>query len=202
MNRGTDTLGKTYTEQQVKDLYKDVMRHRQCITSSKKVTYDSGLVDTKYFYEDVIGFDDVAECFENFFNPPNDNSVRVIIAGGRGFTDEAIGFKRLDYLLGNLDDEKDIEVVCGEAKGADTVGKKWAESRGHFVKSFIPDWEGQGKAAGHIRNREMAKYAAEKDSEGNDRGYLIAFWDGKSKGTKGMIETAEKLGLKIRVVRY
>lgn len=124
---------------------------------------------------------------------------RVIIAGGRDFTDHQKGFKHLDKILMNL---KDIEVVCGEAKGADTVGKKWAESRGYTVKSFIPDWEGQGRAAGHIRNREMAEYAAEKDSDGNDRGYLVAFWDGKSKGTKGMIEAAEKLGLKIRVVRY
>lgn len=43
-----------------------------------------------------------------------------------------------------------------------------------------------------IRNREMAKAA---DS-------LIAFWDGKSKGTANMIQTSEKMGLAVKVVRY
>ena len=31
---------------------------------------------------------------------------------------------------------------------------------------------------------------------------LVAFWDGESKGTKHMIETAKEKGLDIRIKRY
>ena len=61
-----------------------------------------------------------------------------------------------------------------------------------IIKYFIPDWEGQGKAAGHIRNRAMGDYAT----------HLVAYFDGKSRGTKGMIEYANKIGLKVRVINY
>ena len=48
------------------------------------------------------------------------------------------------------------------------------------------------KAAGPIRNRQMAEYAD----------YLIAFWDGESRGTRNMIETMKKLGKHGVVIRY
>lgn len=57
---------------------------------------------------------------------------------------------------------------------------------------FKADWDKHGKAAGFKRNTEMAKYA---DA-------LIAFWDGKSKGTKHMIDTAKSHNLKVRVIAY
>jgi hypothetical protein len=57
---------------------------------------------------------------------------------------------------------------------------------------FPADWKTHGKAAGPIRNRQMAKNAEA----------LIALWDGNSRGTKNMIETATKLGLKVYVKRY
>jgi len=36
----------------------------------------------------------------------------------------------------------------------------------------------------------------------NNADGLIAFWNGKSKGTKHMIDIATKDGLKVRVIRY
>ena len=99
--------------------------------------------------------------------------MKVIVAGGRDFRD-------WDLLSATLDKEKDLidEVVCGEAKGADSLGKQWAEENNIPVKSFYPEWERLGRAAGIIRNHLMGDYAD----------YLIAFWDGKSRGTKNMIE--------------
>ena len=82
------------------------------------------------------------------------------------------------------------EVVCGEARGVDEMGKKAAQAKNIPVKSFPADWSKHGKSAGPIRNREMAEYA---DA-------LVAIWDGKSKGTKNMIDTAKKLGLKVFVL--
>ena len=121
----------------------------------------------------------------------NRKSNRIIIAGGRDFEDYPLLKKTMDHLTKNLPIDS-IEVVCGGAKGADSEGDYWATSMFIPVTYFIPDWEGQGKAAGHIRNRAMGDYAT----------HLVAFWDGKSKGTKVMIDYANKLGLKVRVIRY
>ncbi len=60
------------------------------------------------------------------------------------------------------------------------------------IIEFPADWEKFGKKAGYIRNEEMAKYS---DS-------CIVFWDGKSKGTKHMIELAKKYNLNLKIVKY
>ena len=60
------------------------------------------------------------------------------------------------------------------------------------------NWEYYGKRAGMIRNGEMARYASE---DPDNEGILIAFWDGKSRGTKGMINIAYRTGLEVVVIR-
>lgn len=115
---------------------------------------------------------------------------RVIIAGGRLFDDYIYLKESMDYLLQNINDE--IIVVCGKARGADTLGEKYAKERGYVINYFPADWDRHGKAAGYIRNEEMAKNA---DA-------LVAFWDGKSRGTKNMIELANQYGLRVRVKNY
>jgi hypothetical protein len=104
--------------------------------------------------------------------------MKVIIAGSRhmpfsSYPLIARAAARFQEAFGPI-----TEVVCGEAKGADTFGKKWAICEaGLPVKSFPANWKELGKAAGPARNREMAEYA-----DG-----LIAFlWDG-SRGTANMI---------------
>ena len=114
----------------------------------------------------------------------------VIIAGGRDFSDYNLLAKTMDHLLSNIKD--DITVICGKARGADTLGEKYAKERGFPVQYFPADWQRYGKSAGYRRNTEMAENA---DA-------LVAFWDGKSRGTKHMIETAKAHGLKVRVKRY
>lgn len=68
------------------------------------------------------------------------------------------------------------EVVCGMARGADQLGGKWAYQNGIAVKKFPADWDTHGKAAGPIRNAEMAAYA---DAA------IIFIWDG-SRGSADM----------------
>lgn len=53
---------------------------------------------------------------------------RVIIAGGRLFDDYTYLKESMDYLLQNINDE--IIVVCGKARGADTLGERYARERG------------------------------------------------------------------------
>lgn len=115
---------------------------------------------------------------------------RVIVAGGRDFNNYAGLAASLDYLLKNINDE--IQIVCGMARGADKLGEQYAKERGYKVIYMPADWDIDGRSAGFKRNIKMAEYA---DA-------LVAFWDGKSSGTRHMIETAKFKGLDIRVKRY
>ena len=113
--------------------------------------------------------------------------MKVIIAGGRDFNNPALiasTMDQLDFLVS--------EVVCGDARGADTQGAEWAFRNGIAVKHFPADWDRLGNRAGFIRNEQMAQYAD----------YLVAFWDGESHGTKHMIDTMTKMGKHGTVVIY
>lgn len=115
--------------------------------------------------------------------------MKIIIAGGRDFNDYDLLCRNCDKALSL---QTEIEIVSGTANGADKLGEKYANENGYQVKQFPADWDRYGKSAGYKRNEEMAKYA---DA-------LIAFWNGKSKGTKHMIDLANHYKLKVKVVTY
>lgn len=110
--------------------------------------------------------------------------MKTIIAGSRTINDMGL----LEQVI--KDSGFHIsEVVCGGARGVDSLGKKWAEEYGKYCALFLAQWDKFGKRAGYIRNAQMADYA---DA-------VIILWDGRSKGTKHMIEQAEKKKLKYYV---
>ena len=113
--------------------------------------------------------------------------MKTIVAGSR----DGFGLADVYTAIARSGFERQItEVVSGGARGVDRFGEMWAQANATPIKQFIPDWNGPlGKAAGHARNRDMGDYA---DA-------LVALWDGKSKGTKGMIDYAKKKGLKVYV---
>jgi len=115
--------------------------------------------------------------------------MKVIIAGGRDFKDYEYLSTCCDKYLSK---QTEIEIVSGAANGADKLGERYAKEKGYPISSHQADWDRYKKSAGYIRNKEMAEYA---DA-------LIAFWDGKSKGTKHMIDLARELGLKVRIISY
>jgi hypothetical protein len=117
--------------------------------------------------------------------------TRVIVCGSRNFTDKEICFKALDQLLG---ENPNVEIISGHAKGADQFGEEYAALHGIPTKVFLPDWKRYGRGAGPIRNREMLSCAKEESP------LVVAFWDGKSKGTKNMIEIAQAEGMETHVV--
>ena len=127
------------------------------------------------------------------------NTIRVIIAGSRDFTDyeklkrETDNILQKHVFLKGLFNDCKIEIVCGMARGADLLGKRYAEEKGYLVKCFPAKWDLYGKCAGYMRNEDMAQYASAKKGYGA----LIAFWDGKSKGTKHMVDLANEYGLKV-----
>ena len=112
---------------------------------------------------------------------------KVIIAGSRSFTDYALLKAYADFKLSAIQDE--IEIVSGGAKGADSLGERYAKEKGYRLRIFPADWQRFGKSAGYKRNAQMAAYAEA----------LLAFWDGKSPGTRHMIDLARDNGLKIGV---
>ena len=119
--------------------------------------------------------------------------IKVIIAGTRDFNDYAFLKKNVDYFLQGINpNNEEIEIVSGNARGADKLGERYAKEHNLPVKLFPANWDKYGKRAGYLRNQEMANYSD----------VLIAFWDEKSKGTKHMIDIAKKQDLTVIVVGY
>lgn len=124
-------------------------------------------------------------------------NVRVIIAGGRDFNDyKLLKEKCVEILKPYMTNT--ITIISGTANGADKLGEQFArEYRLHCVR-MPADWERYGKRAGFLRNAEMAEYAIQDGSVS----ILIAFWDGKSKGTENMIANARERRMMVNIVRY
>ena len=117
---------------------------------------------------------------------------RVIIAGSRGFTAFADLCAYCDKVLARKAQEGQIVVLSGHCRGVDLMGEAYAKSKGYTVEVHPAEWQRYGLAAGPKRNKEMAAAAHA----------LIAIWDGKSRGTKNMIDEARAAGLPVRVYRY
>lgn len=119
-------------------------------------------------------------------------NYRVIIAGGRDFSDYELLKEKCDDFLKDKFLTHQVIVVSGMARGADSLGVRYAEERELMVDAYPADWKKHGRSAGYIRNAEMAECA---DA-------LIAFWDGRSRGTRHMIIQARQKGLATAVIRY
>lgn len=107
--------------------------------------------------------------------------VPVIVAGTRTFSNEKQLFQALSQRR-----EKISEILSGGAPGADALGEQWAHAMCIPLRRFLADWKAHGLRAGYLRNLEMVKYAAQH------QGAALLFWDGRSPGTKMMIDLARK----------
>lgn len=115
--------------------------------------------------------------------------MRVIIAGDREYD----RYEEASEWMDVVDETFPLTgVISGGARGADTMGEQWAKEVGHSLEIFPAKWDEHGKAAGPIRNAEMAKAGD----------LLLAFLAPGSKGTRNMVETmikAEKLCIVVPV---
>ena len=110
--------------------------------------------------------------------------MKTIIAGSRTISDYAVvadAVKASGFEV--------TEVVSGAAQGVDKLGEIYAQKNNVSLKRFPAEWDKYGKSAGYRRNEQMAEYAES----------LIAIWDGKSKGTKHMIDIATRKNLKVYI---
>lgn len=114
--------------------------------------------------------------------------MKIIVAGSRDITKYVVVESAIQE-SGWID--KKAEIVSGVARGVDQLAVRFARENNLALHQFPADWDKYGRSAGMIRNREMAEFA---DA-------LIAVWDGKSRGTKNMIDIATLKGLKVFVKR-
>ena len=118
--------------------------------------------------------------------------MRMIIAGGRDFTDTD---SAADYLIKLVEENKIPDtptIISGGARGADKVGENLAKMFDLPLEIYPADWNTYGKSAGYRRNTQMADTAD----------VLVAFWDKSSKGTEHMIKCMQSLGKPVHILYY
>jgi hypothetical protein len=110
--------------------------------------------------------------------------MRVLVCGSRSWPDIHTIRMRLVTL------PPSATIMHGAAAGADTVAAWLAEDFGFTVEAYPPDYAKHGKAAPHVRNDAMLEHAQ----------LVLAFWDGRSRGTKSVIDKAHKRGIPVEVI--
>jgi basic membrane lipoprotein Med (substrate-binding protein (PBP1-ABC) superfamily) len=114
--------------------------------------------------------------------------MKVIIAGGRTFNNYELLKNVCNQII-----KKDWTIISGCASGADTLAIDYAKEFNINYEEYPADWNLYGKSAGLIRNQQMLNTNAT---------HLIAFWDGKSPGTKNMINISKLKNIEIIVIKY
>jgi len=123
---------------------------------------------------------------------------RLVVAGCRDFHHKSVrNFNVVKVALTSILSSKvrdgyKIVIVSGCANGADKLGELFAKDNKYEILRFPANWEAHGVSAGIVRNEQMAEIS---DA-------VVVFWDGKSTGTKNMIQNANKYGLPIRAFDF
>lgn len=118
--------------------------------------------------------------------------IRLAIVGSRDFTNYNVLKIAISDVFYKNDAFKIKEIVSGGAKGADSLGDRFAKENDIPIKLFLPDWDKYGKSAGFRRNQLIV----------GNCDVVFAFWDGKSKGTQHSINIAKELGVSIVIYDY
>lgn len=106
--------------------------------------------------------------------------MKVAVIGSRDISIENLE----KYLPDNV-----TEIVSGGAKGVDQSAKEYANKNDIALKEFLPEYEKYGRRAPLVRNDLIVDYAD----------VVLAFWNGKSTGTKYVIEKCKAKNKKVRI---
>lgn len=106
--------------------------------------------------------------------------MKVAVIGSRNLTVDNLG----KYLP-----KETTEIVSGGAKGIDSDARKYAVENCIKLTEYLPDYAKYKRGAPLKRNLQIIDYAD----------LVIAFWDGKSKGTKFVIDNCNRIGKKVVV---
>lgn len=111
--------------------------------------------------------------------------MKLAVIGSRTFDNYEFLQENLKVFLSKV-----TLVVSGAAKGADLLGEKWAKNNNIETLIFPADWKKYGRRAGFIRNEDIIKSCD----------CVVAFWDGKSKGTAHSISLCKKLNKPFKII--
>ncbi|MBQ7827417.1 MAG: DUF2493 domain-containing protein [Clostridia bacterium] len=115
--------------------------------------------------------------------------MKIVVAGSRNYRDYYEAKKYIDSCVNEIGRDNTFVFISGGCKGADELGERYAAENGFEIERYPAEWSKFGKSVGPVRNKAMAEAAD----------FVICFWDGKSRGTKSMIELAEKEGKTVRI---
>ena len=107
--------------------------------------------------------------------------MRVAVIGSRSLRIANLGV----YLP-----EETTEILSGGAKGVDTPAREYALANHIKLSEFLPDYKKYGRGAPLRRNLTIIENAD----------LVLAFWDGKSRGTKFVIDQCERRGVPVRII--
>jgi len=106
--------------------------------------------------------------------------MRVAVVGSRELYVENLE----DYLPEDV-----TEIVSGGARGVDQSAQNFALQHALKLTEYLPDYRRYGRAAPLKRNITIIENAD----------LVLAFWDGKSRGTKFVIEACKERNVPVEV---
>lgn len=107
--------------------------------------------------------------------------MKIAVIGSRNLHIENLGI----YLPQDC-----TEIVSGGAKGVDQSAAEFARIHGIKLSEFLPQYSIYGKGAPIVRNKQIVDYAD----------LVLAFWDGRSAGTRSVIKYCEKIGKECKII--
>ncbi len=114
--------------------------------------------------------------------------IKVVVAGLRNYNNYSSAKNFIDEVLSDYKDDT-ITILSGGCTGADMLGERYAKEHDLKIIRHNANWKLLGKSAGPIRNRKMAR----------ECDLVICFWDGKSPGTKNMIQSAREFNKPVKI---
>lgn len=114
---------------------------------------------------------------------------RIVIAGSRNYFNYDEAKEYIDFCISEIRKKYTLVFVSGGCRGADILGERYAFENGFEIEIYKANWDLYGPKAGPIRNKQMAEIGD----------YVICFWDGISKGTKSMIDFANKYSKPVKI---
>ncbi len=166
------------------------------------------VIDSKYYYsnyKDNIFAGTYDDCVQYIINNQNMNleilpidstemketklneNVLAII-GSRSFNNYSYAKSEILKII-QRNKIAITKIISGGASGADKIAEIFASKFNIPIEVIVPDWE-SNKNAGVIRNTDIIKKSD----------YVIAFWDGKSKGTLDSINKAKRFNKKLFII--
>ncbi len=109
--------------------------------------------------------------------------MKIAIVGSRHFPAQDVVRRFVESL------PPQTVIVSGGAVGVDSWSIEIGASLGLATEVIAADWERLGRKAGPVRNAELVRNAEE----------VVAFWDGRSRGTLNTVVLAHRAGVPVRV---